>query len=116
MVNGEYDMGEASCDAVSEVIGVLSNPYRIRILCALAGGERSVCEIASAVGIPPAHASAHLRVLYDRGHVSRRREWKRVFYDLRDTRVRELLELAAGLAGESLPIASGDREASKGRG
>jgi DNA-binding transcriptional ArsR family regulator len=96
-------MRESACETVSEVIGVLSNPHRVRILCALAEGERSVREIAGEVGLPSSHVSAHLRVLYDRGHVERRREWKQVFYCLKDVRVRDLLDVAAALAGESLP-------------
>jgi DNA-binding transcriptional ArsR family regulator len=109
-------MQRATCEAVSEVVGVLANPHRVRILCALAEGERSVQEIATAVGLPSAHVSSHLRVLYDRGHVSRRREWKQVFYCLKDVRVRELLDLAASLAGESLSESSrGLADRGKGR-
>ena len=91
-------MDEIQCRDVSEFVGVLANAYRIRILCCLSGGERSVGEIASRVGLSAAHVSSHLRVLYDRGYVARRRDWKLVYYGLRDPRVRDLLDVAAGLA------------------
>ena len=91
-------MNETQCRDISEFVGVLANAYRIRILCCLSGGERSVGEIAAQVGLSPAHVSSHLRVLYDRGYVARRRDWKLVYYELRDPRVRELLNVAAGLA------------------
>ncbi|MBU0595308.1 metalloregulator ArsR/SmtB family transcription factor [Candidatus Bipolaricaulota bacterium] len=86
-----------TCQRVAEFIGVLANPYRVGILCCLSDQERSVGEIARIVDLPPAHVSAHLRVLYDRGYLERRREWKQVFYALRDPAIQALLDGAAGL-------------------
>ncbi len=91
-------MEEATCCAISEFISVLSNPTRIRILCALFPGEKSVGEIAESIGLAQAHTSAHLRVLYDRGYVSRHRNGKKVYYAIRDPRVPEFLNGAADLA------------------
>jgi len=87
-------MDERTCLDISEFIGVLANPHRVRILCFLAEGERAVGEIAVAVDLPPAHVSSHLRVLYDRGYVERRREWKYVYYSLRSAEVRRFLDMA----------------------
>ncbi len=91
-------MEEATCCAISEFISVLSNPTRIRILCALFPGEKSVGEIAESIGLAHAHTSAHLRVLYDRGYVSRHRNGKKVYYAIRDPRVPGFLTGAADLA------------------
>ena len=91
-------MNEAVCHGLSEFIGVLANPYRIRILCALSSGEKNVGDIASTVDLPSAHVSSHLRVLYDRGYLVRRREWKQVFYGLRNPQVKDFIELAVALA------------------
>ncbi len=90
-------MDEKTCCAVAEFVSALSNPTRIRILCALSTGERCVGEIADAVGLSQAHTSAHLRVLYDRGYLSRRREGKRVYYAIRDPRIPEFLNGAADI-------------------
>ena len=92
-------MNEATCRGLSEFISVLSNAHRIRILCVLAHGEHNVGGIARAVELPPAHVSSHLRVLYDRGYVRRRRQWKEVYYSLRDPQVKEFIDLAMSLAG-----------------
>jgi len=92
-------VNEETCLSISEFIGVLSNPYRVNILCALFAGEKNVTEIAQTVGLPPAHVSSHLRILYDRGYLDRRHEWKQVFYWLRLPQVQEFLELASELAG-----------------
>jgi len=91
-------MNEATCRGLSEFIGVLSNAHRIRILCVLTRGEHNVGEIARAVELPSAHVSSHLRVLYDRGYVCRRRQWKEVYYSLRDPQVKEFIDLATSLA------------------
>lgn len=91
-------MNEETCLLISEFIGVLSNPYRVNILCALFAGEKNVSDIAKEVGLPPAHVSSHLRILYDRGYLDRRREWKQVFYSLRLPQVQEFLKLASELA------------------
>lgn len=94
-------MNEETCLLISEFIAVLSNSYRVRILCTLFSGEKSVGDIAAEVGLPPAHVSSHLRVLYDRGYLERRREWKQVFYSLRWPQVQEFLNLAAELASHN---------------
>ena len=92
-------MDTLTCQRVAEFIGVLANPHRVSILCCLSDGERSVSEIAKMADLAPAHASAHLRVLYDRGYLDRRREWKQVFYSLRDPTIRAILDGAATLVG-----------------
>jgi len=94
-------MDEETCCDIAEFVSVLANPHRIRILCFLIEGERSVGEIATGVGLTPAHVSSHLRVLYDRGYVGKRREWRRIFYSLRDPRMKDLLDMAAALAPSS---------------
>ena len=94
-------MNQETCLSISEFIAVLSNPYRVRILCTLFVGEKNVTDIAHEVGLPPAHVSSHLRVLYDRGYLERRREWKQVFYSLRLPQVEEFLKLAAELANSN---------------
>jgi len=90
-------MDRRTCREVSEYVGVLANPLRILILCALADGECRVGELAERVDLPPAHVSAHLRTLYDRGYLVRRREWKNVFYSLHSPKVKAFLDLAAEL-------------------
>jgi ArsR family transcriptional regulator len=92
---------DKNCSAIAEALGVLANPHRIRVLCVLREGEHGVGAIARATGLTPAHTSSHLRVLYDRGLVQRRREWRQVFYRLRDERVARLLDAALAAAGPS---------------
>lgn len=94
-------MDEAQCCAVSEFLSVLSNPYRVRILCALLDGEQNVSQIATALSLSPAHVSSHLRVLYDRGYVERRRDWRQVFYSLHRAEIGAFIALASRLTSQS---------------
>lgn len=101
-------MQESVCCEIAEFIAVLANPYRVRILCVLFDGEASGGEIARAVSLPPAHVSSHLRILYDRGYVDCHREWKQVFYSLREPRIESFLTMAASFTsvGEASPTSS----------
>ncbi|RLE39708.1 ArsR family transcriptional regulator [Candidatus Acetothermia bacterium] len=96
-------MDERTCCAIAEFLSALSNPTRIRILCALFANERCVGEIAGEIGLSQAHTSSHLRVLYDRGYLSRRREGKKVYYGLRDSRIPKFLSAAGKIATGSVP-------------
>ena len=96
-------MDEETCRALAKFISVLANPARIRILCALFSGERCVGEITNAVGLAQPHTSAHLRVLYDRGYLTRRREGKKVYYAIRDPRIPKFLSSAGEIAAENVP-------------
>lgn len=96
-------MRDEICTRACETLQAIANPSRLRILCLLSEGEQSVGHIAAGVGLSPAHVSAHLRVLYDRGVVTRRREWRRVYYGLANDFLVEFLDLAARLAEPGSP-------------
>jgi DNA-binding transcriptional ArsR family regulator len=61
---------------------ILGNPQRIMILWLLTEKEKSVTEIALAVGISVQNASQHLRVLGFSNLVEYRREHHNVYYHL----------------------------------
>lgn len=60
----------------------LSNDHRLRILNILAQSEHSVDELAARLDQSKANTSIHLKVLHQADLISRRREGKRVFYDI----------------------------------
>ena len=72
----------------------LGDPVRLRVLKFLEGGERSVGEIVTHLGLPQNHVSMHLGCLRWCGYVNTRREGRYVFYSLSDARVMEILALA----------------------
>ncbi len=72
----------------------LASGIRLELIEALAQGERSVEDVAKAVGIPIANASHHLQVLREGGIVVSRREGVQIIYRLADD---EVIRLVAGL-------------------
>ena len=63
---------------------VLGNPQRIMILWMLAEKERTVSEIALAVGVSLQNASQHLRIMGFNNLVEYRREQHNVYYHIAD--------------------------------
>jgi DNA-binding transcriptional ArsR family regulator len=63
---------------------VMGNPQRILILWFLAEGERTVTEIAEAIGASLPSTSHHLRILEFSNMVRTRRERHNIFYHLID--------------------------------
>jgi DNA-binding transcriptional ArsR family regulator len=86
-----------SQDTVQEIaatFAVLGDPTRIRILDALTGGERCVCDIATLAGISESAVSHQLRLLRGMRLVRPRRAGRQVFYTLDDQHIVQLLRLA----------------------
>ena len=67
----------------AELIGALSNPYRLRMVEMLADGELCVCECDSALDLDYSSISRHLSVLRKAGIAGYRKSGKQVFYHLR---------------------------------
>lgn len=61
---------------------VLSNPRRLMILWLLEDRERSVGELAEAIGASLQSTSQHLRLMRERGLVGSRREGQTVYYKI----------------------------------
>ena len=74
------------------VLEVIADPTRRRILDAVRGGERSVAELVSTVGMHQPGVSRHLKVLRDAGLVEVRRDAQRRLYRLRAEPLREVDE------------------------
>lgn len=82
---------------VSEVFGLLSDPTRARIVCALSIEELCVCDVAAVARLSVSAASHQLKRLRDRGVVDYRKEGRLAFYRLVDEHVRGLMEDGVGL-------------------
>lgn len=67
---------------------------RIRILELLSGGEKSVNQLQTALGIEASAVSQQLAVLRSKSIVDAKKEGTKVIYSLRDPMVVELLEVA----------------------
>jgi DNA-binding transcriptional ArsR family regulator len=84
-------MDEAAVEA-ADMMKALSNPGRLRILCALVPGAMTVSEIEEAVGASQSYVSGQLLKLRSDGLVSCERDGRCMHYSLSDPRVRPMLE------------------------
>ncbi len=75
----------------ADFLKALGQPTRLKILEALAEGERCVCEIYPAIQEEQSNISKHLGFLRSQGIVLAERRGMRVFYRLVDARIVELL-------------------------
>jgi len=73
----EMDKGAAQASAF---LSALASPHRLRILCQLAEGEKSVSQIMAATDIAQTSMSQHLGKLKEEGIVTFRREHRTLYY------------------------------------
>lgn len=66
----------------AELLKVIAEENRLKILCLLKDGERCVCDIWQDLGIPQNLASHHLNVLKTKGLINSRKEGFWVFYSI----------------------------------
>ncbi len=81
------------CEELSEVLKVLGNPVRLKVLRQISGVECCVSEIEDKLDLPQSTVSQHLAVLKRMGIVKSVRQHKEVTYILVNDFVRELLGL-----------------------
>ncbi|MEQ1613191.1 MAG: metalloregulator ArsR/SmtB family transcription factor [Hyphomicrobiaceae bacterium] len=78
-------------EEASQLLSMLANPHRLRILCELHKGERSVSSLEQAIGISQSALSQHLAKLRAAGLVATRREAQSIYYSVADERAAKLL-------------------------
>ena len=83
---------DKAADEAAEVLKVLSNPARLRILCALLPGERSVGELEEMLGASQSYVSGQLARMRSEGLVACERDGRTIRYSLSDPRVSPILE------------------------
>ena len=83
----------------SNLLSVLGNEFRIRLLYAVGDGEVCVCHLEEILQKRQPYISQHLSVLRDEKVLKTRREGRYIFYRVADPSVFDLLETAAGLQG-----------------
>lgn len=98
-------------EQASQLLTLLANPQRLRILCALQEGEQSVTALGDVVDLSQSALSQHLAKLREAGIVSTRREAQSIYYSIADTRAARLLEVLAELFCK--PEKSGTRKRKK---
>ena len=93
-----------SAEAAGEVLGPLSHPTRLLIVCLLLERERFVQELLGEIGSTKGNISQHLRVLERRGLIASRKEANKVYYRIGDRRLGPLVHTLQSLYCPGLAV------------
>lgn len=86
------DPMDAAAHEAADVMKALSNPARLRLLCALVPQDRTVGELEQLLGASQAYVSGQLKRLRAEGLVACKVSGRERVYRLEDPRVRPILE------------------------
>ena len=82
---------EENLNEAATVLKAMSNPRRLRVMCSLCSGEKSVGELEQIIGISQSALSQHLAKLREDDLVKTRRQSQTIFYSLKHSAIPELL-------------------------
>lgn len=83
---------DAAANDAAEVLKVMSNPARLRILCALLPGEKCVGELEEMLGASQSYVSGQLARMRADGLVECVRDGRTIRYHIADPRVTPIIE------------------------
>lgn len=79
--------------AASELIKLLANPERLKILCLLSEGELNVGDLGRQLKLSQSALSQHLARLRSAGAVKTRKSSQQVYYMLAEPKIRKIIGL-----------------------
>lgn len=85
-------------DQALPLLRALADPQRLRVVAALAEGERCVCDLTTELGLAQSRLSFHLKVMKMAGLISARPEGRWVYYRLQPAALELLRDWLAALA------------------
>lgn len=74
------------------LLKAMSNPARLMVMCQLSSGEKSVGELARAVGLSQSGLSQHLSILRREGILANRRERQTIYYRIASSDAAAVME------------------------
>ena len=80
------------CDSVSQALRSLSHPVRLKVLCFVMDGEKSVNELTAFCGISQSAMSQFLSRMRLEKILDSRREGTHVYYKIADANIVQLLK------------------------
>lgn len=83
---------DRAANEAAEMLKVLANPSRLRLLCALLPGERCVGELEESLGASQSYVSGQLARMRAEGLVTCNRDGRTIRYRLADPRLGPILE------------------------
>lgn len=90
----QFDMTEMEpkFEQASKLMEMLSQPARLRILCILLSGEKSVLKLSREVGMSQPGMSHHLKKLRNAELVTTRRDGQTIYYSLHGREVSQIMQ------------------------
>jgi ArsR family transcriptional regulator, virulence genes transcriptional regulator len=88
---------DAGPERTVRLLATLANARRLKIVCVLRAGERSVGDLAERTNASQSTVSQHLSRLRQDGLVTTRRAGQSIYYRLADARIERLVEALAGV-------------------
>lgn len=79
------------CEEISQVLKSLSHPVRLKVLCQIMDGEKTVNELTHFCGISQSAMSQFLGRMKSEGMLRSRKEATRVYYGVADEKLLRLL-------------------------
>ena len=83
---------DEQASSTSEILKSIAHPIRLKILCFLMGGEKTVGEIEREFGSSISNISQHLTVLRKMDLLKRRKEANFMYYSIKDQKILKLFE------------------------
>jgi len=92
-VKKRFQASDDDCEKLLELLNMLSNKIRFRVLCLLRQGEFCVTEIVEIIQAGKiSNVSQQLRLLTMSDVLTKRREKKKIYYTLKDKKIARLIE------------------------
>jgi DNA-binding transcriptional ArsR family regulator len=85
-------MDERVLELKAEILKVLAQPTRLKILELIRNGEKCICEIVPALNGEQSNISRHISLMQKSNLVSTRKDGVRVLVKVKDPRVFEVLD------------------------
>jgi DNA-binding transcriptional ArsR family regulator len=101
-VDEEHGFADPLIEAIAARFRLLGEPLRLKLMAALAGGERSVSELVELTGAGQPNVSKHLTALAQGGLVSRRKAGAVALYSITDPFVLRLCDVVCAGVQESI--------------
>jgi DNA-binding transcriptional ArsR family regulator len=79
------------CELVSAVLKAISHPHRLRILCSLIEGEKSVSQLEIECGASQSSVSQYLSKMKSERLVTSRRQAQSVYYKIESQQLAQLM-------------------------
>jgi DNA-binding transcriptional ArsR family regulator len=93
----EESMEERLLELKAEVLKVLAQPTRLKILELLRNGERCICEIVPAINGEQSNISKHISLMQKCHLITTRKDGVKVMVNVKDPRVFEILDKVSAI-------------------